>query len=266
MSSSTVPNTVNTDSFSSAPPNVKTFVNGVLTGIGAPINAVTEQSMLDWLANEQGGPNLPAFGKNQGNPLGVQTTGAGLAGAAGNVQGGINATVQTLLQPNYQSLVAAFRDGTSVSAINSQIVASPWNGAHYGGYKTFTAIANGTYSQAAQAAAMATPANKVNAPGGCGSKVGSNPAVPNNIVTIPHTSAGLTYCQAKALLGAMILSAGGVITVLGISTLLVGALGKSGAGKAVGRGAAPVIKIVQSTRRSSKSSPTPTVSEVEEAA
>jgi len=131
------------------PKDAVTFIQGVLKGIGAPINAQTEQGFVNWLANEQGGPNLTSFEANKGNPLGVMDPAGHAAGTSGNVQGGINATVANLLGGNYNNLVAAFRKGTSSAEIDQQVVASPWNGNRYGGAAQFTATATGQSTGAA---------------------------------------------------------------------------------------------------------------------
>jgi len=230
-------------------PNVKTFIDGVLRGVNAPVNAQTELGMYYWLANEQGGPSLSAFTQNQGNPLGVQTSSAQASGRSGNLQGGINATVQTLRGGNYNGLLAALRQGNSADAIVTQVVASPWNGNHYGGITTFLNTAGAPKNSkgmllpvGGQASVNAAPGGGVNGPApasaiasasdtGCNAKVGSNAALPHNIFTIPHTSTGLTYCEAKAFLGAMSIAAGGFLLVVGLITLVAGGKGGGVAGR-----------------------------------
>src|ERR1019366_2928403 len=95
------------------PADATTFIDGVLKGIGAPVNANTVQGFVNWLANEQGGPNLTSFEANKGNPLGVMDPAGQAAGKSGNVQAGIQATVNNLLAPDYANLVASFKTGTS---------------------------------------------------------------------------------------------------------------------------------------------------------
>lgn len=232
----------------------KAFIDGVLRGIGAPINPVTEQAMKNWLANEQGGPSLPDFAHNQGNPLGVQTTGASLAGATGNVNGGIAATVATLKSGNYGPVLTAFRHGKSVTQIDSSIVASPWNGSHYGGIKKYTAVAQGVPVPLSSAAQSISPGGGKSS---CGSK--------GQLFALPHTSFGLTYCQAKGLLGGTILVAGGVVMIIGISSLLVGTLGGK---KSAIAPTAVVLKTLSSRSGRTSRTPAPTAQTVplEEAA
>src|ERR1039458_6240724 len=134
------------------PASATQFIEGVLKGIGAPINGATVQAFTNWLADEQGGPNLPSFEGNRGNPLGVMDAAGHAGGASGNVEDGIKATVANLLGGNYNNLVAAFRRGTNSVEIDQQVVASPWNGNRYGGQAQFDATAGGTPPPAGGAA------------------------------------------------------------------------------------------------------------------
>jgi hypothetical protein len=122
------------------------FIDGVLRGIGAPVNAATVQAFTDWLANEQGGPDLTSFDANKGNPLGIQTPAAQASGKDGNVNTAISLTAEEL-RKSYPSIVSAFKS-SSVSDINNQIVDSAWNtgqtgGSGYGGLNNFTNVASG---------------------------------------------------------------------------------------------------------------------------
>lgn len=122
------------------------FIDGVLRGIGAPVNAATVQAFTDWLANEQGGPDLTSFDANKGNPLGIQTPAAQASGKDGNVNTAISLTAEEL-RTSYPSIVSAFKS-SSVSDINNQIVDSAWNtgqtgGSGYGGLNNFTNVASG---------------------------------------------------------------------------------------------------------------------------
>jgi hypothetical protein len=139
------------------PADAKTFIDGVLNGIGAPITSVTEQGFVNWLANEQGGPNLTTFENNKGNPLGIQTPEAQNAGHTGNLQQGITLTAQ-LLQNAYPGVVNAFKTATSPDQIGKEVVSSVWNGHHYGGVQSFDAVAQGT-------SAPSTPAPTSNTTG-----------------------------------------------------------------------------------------------------
>ena len=125
------------------------FIDGVLKKIKAPINSVTVLAMRDWLANEQGGPDLPTFVHNQGNPLGIQTPAAKTSGAKGDLQTAIDLTANEITQ-HYGAIAQAFQAGTSVDDITTQIVGPigglNWNGNNYGGTAVFAATAAGKSS------------------------------------------------------------------------------------------------------------------------
>ena len=229
------------------PADAKTFIDGVLRGIGAPVNNANEQAMLDWLANEQGGPNLPDFPKDQGNPLGVQTAGGSLAGATGNVQSGIDSTVNTLLGSNYTNLVAAFRAGDSTLGIDQQIVASPWNGAHYGGIRQFLKTAGvaaypGAVFSTVPPAPGATNEQVVEANSAPGCSAKGNVFGEGGVLGVGSFS--FTYCELKALTGGFLMIAGGFLMVVGAATLVLGGLGTKSGGVA-----APVVGIAAGVTR-----------------
>lgn len=249
-------------------PNVKQFVDGVITGIGAPVNSATETGMLWWLANEQGGPTLSSFSANQGNPLGVMDAAGQASGRSGNIQGGINATVANLLDGNYNGLVAAFRAGDSASAIATQIVASPWNKKRYGGLNTFLSKAG----VAKNSSGMYLPVSQVGPIGAQGPVTSQGtPAVGGCADMGDVFSFGgalgvggfsFTACERKALIGAMAMTAGGFLIVVGLITLVAGGKGGGIAGKVastftpVGRVASAVSGSGQQQQTDSSSSPT----------
>lgn len=81
---------------------------------------------------------------------------------------------------------------------------------------------------------------------GCGTKSGSNLGAPHNVFTIPHTSSGLTFCQAKAILGGLSVAAGGVVFIIGLASLLYATVGgKSAGAKAI----APVVLVAGNAGR-----------------
>jgi hypothetical protein len=136
------------------------FIDGVLKGIGAPVNATTVKAFTDWLANEQGGPDLTDFDTDKGNPLGIQTPAAQNSGKEGNLQTGIGLTVTEL--KNYPEIENAFKTGTSTDDIATQIVNSPWNtgksgGSGYGGLAKFNAVASGTSDTTGEPGAVTIP-------------------------------------------------------------------------------------------------------------
>lgn len=123
------------------PPQAKTYIDGVLKRIGAPITANTEKGFTLWLENEQGGTGLPSFTQNQGNPLGIQTPQAQESGKRGDLQTAIALTAQEL-NTNYQGIVDAFKSDAAPEAIGQAIVNTAWNngqanGTGYGGLASF---------------------------------------------------------------------------------------------------------------------------------
>lgn len=260
--------------------DVKTFVDGVLTGIGAPVNKVTETAMLNWLANEQGGPQLTAFETDKGNPLGVQTVEGAQSGRTGNIQGGVDATVTTLLGGNYAGVVNSFRAGNSVSAINSAIVASTWNRNHYGGLNVFTKTAGGGggnplgaggYLPIAQAGGSgltgSTPGSSSTPAQSSGTGCNAKGQVWGGIDLKVTSVGGFTYCELKALLGGLAMASGGVLIVVGLATLVVGGLGtKPVSFLGAASGVAPAIQFVKRVAPKRKPKAAPAEETTEEAA
>jgi len=249
MSDQTTYSNTTPTNWATIPSNAQTFIDGVLTGIGAPLNNETREAMYDWLANEQGGPGLPDFNQNQGNPLGVQSPGGELSGTTGSVQGGVNATVANLLAGNYNNLVAAFRAGKSTLGIDEQIVASPWNGSHYGGTGTFLTtagvpksdVSGATFLPLAPPGATNEQVVAANAPSaGCNAK--GNVFGEGGVLGIGSFS--FTYCELKALTGGFLMIAGGFLMVVGAATLVLGGLGTKSGGVA-----APVVGIAAGVTR-----------------
>jgi hypothetical protein len=252
---------------STIPGNAKQFIDGVLVGIQAPVNAQTEKAMYWWLANEQGGPGLTTFANNQGNPLGVQTSTAQGYGATGNVQGGVNVTVANLLGGNYNNLVAAFRKGTSATAIAQQIVQSPWNGNHYSGITTFLKTAGASTAGVTQGllfpvspvvagsdpsnlAATTPGSNTIAGTSDTGTGCSGKKPVFGGLDIKVTTIGGISACQGKAILGAAALVSGGIIMILGISLVAVGTLGgKGGIAAQVVAGVTPVGRAAKATGR-----------------
>lgn len=107
----------------------RSWAVSVLEGIRAPVTASNIDFLEHWQAAE-GGPSDNPLNTTLGQP-GAQ--GSSIRGY-GSVQAGVDATVQTLLQPAYSSVVQAFRKGSTEGTIGAAVIASPWDGsAHYAG-------------------------------------------------------------------------------------------------------------------------------------
>ena len=108
------------------PKDVRAFIDGVLTDIGAQATTTAVDGLAIWLENEQG-VNWTAFENNKGNPLGIQTAEAQAAGKSGDMAMGIKLTAQ-LLMSNYQTIVGALKTATSTTDIAQAIINSDWSG------------------------------------------------------------------------------------------------------------------------------------------
>lgn len=110
------------------------FAQGVLRGIGAPVNDVTQAAMLQWMAAEGGHWNNSAHYNPLNSTLGMP--GSGHMAKNPNIkayvdwQQGLEATVRTLTDSNsaygYAKIIDAFRSGSSAGDIYSAIGSSRW--------------------------------------------------------------------------------------------------------------------------------------------
>jgi hypothetical protein len=111
-----------------ATPQAPDFVSGVLKGIGAPVNSNTTQALRDWIAAEGGSASNPL-----NTTLGQDNAQGSAIKGYGTVQAGINATVSTLRNGLYNSVIAAFK-GSNQDQIRQAVINSPWSGSsHYAG-------------------------------------------------------------------------------------------------------------------------------------
>ncbi len=137
------------------------------------------------------------------------------------------------------AMAAVSQVGTYGPAPASQIAqAGTWPGSSPVGSALTPGGNTGSTSAATQAGNSIL--NAATTSSGCDAKVGGNPALPHMLFTIPHTSSGITFCQAKALMGGLAIFAGGVVIVIGMASLIVGSLGGRSKGAAA---IAPVILV-----------------------
>jgi hypothetical protein len=122
--------------------NAQAWAVAILQGLGAPTTAANVNSLADWFALEGGG--------GQNNPLNTTMSGPGSTGSINSVgvQGfstpadGVAATVATLNQPIFSSIVSALKSGNGLigdtaAAVESAL--SSWSG---GGYREITGSSN----------------------------------------------------------------------------------------------------------------------------
>jgi len=113
------------------------FAISVLQALGAPVNATNVSSLLSWMNAEGGNWNntatynplnttLPMPGStvmSGGNSAGVQ--------AYSSWSQGLAATVRTLQDPAYSSVVGALRNSAGCSSVAGAVAASPWGTGAY---------------------------------------------------------------------------------------------------------------------------------------
>lgn len=135
----------------------------ILQGIGAPVNQHTLGAMIGWFNAEGGNWNNSA----RFNPLNTTLSAPGASSinsvgvkSYGNWHQGINATVQTLRQPNMSSIVQAFKNSDPQGVIHA-IAGSPWGTSGSLVAQTIAAATGQRYSVPASAdvaRAMSQPA------------------------------------------------------------------------------------------------------------
>lgn len=151
---------------------------------------------------------------------------SGLSNWGGGSWDGQNGSVPNFTEAGYASAFAAHLPQAAAAVgqvgtfgpapASTTAQASKWPGTSGG-----PAVEAGGYSSSATLTAATTPPTS-----GCGSYVGSNPAEPNQIFTIPHTSWGITMCNWKAIKGGTILAAGAGLCVFSVALIVIAGLGQ----------------------------------------
>jgi hypothetical protein len=124
------------------------FATDLLTRINAPITDSNIAAMTTWMKFEGGGGGKSTgLGVNSAmfNPLNTTLRTSGSTGSMNSVgvqkyasyDAGLSATVQTLNNGRYNSILAALRQGTSTAAVLGAVNASPW-GTNIPGYTAET--------------------------------------------------------------------------------------------------------------------------------
>ncbi|HWC37238.1 MAG TPA: hypothetical protein VG476_01860 [Acidimicrobiales bacterium] len=123
-SSPTIPLTINTP---------QDFAVALLRALGDPVTSSNTEAIVAWYKREGGAWNSPAHF----NPLNTSMRMPGSYGINGSdVQSytswsqGLVATVATLNSGQYRGILAALSSGSSVSAVEGAVAASPW-GTHF---------------------------------------------------------------------------------------------------------------------------------------
>jgi hypothetical protein len=217
----------------------------LLQSIGAPVSAGNVQFIYDWEKSEGGGGKYNPL--NQGpvpNHPELTTTGSQYGGGAADYaswQAGLQGASDYLNMPNYTKVLAALKSGDSAGARNA-LWASPWAESHYGyGTNWFGGpIPGGTN---ALPAGFSFGTGTTGATGG--TQDASNSTDPLFCLwrisfPISGTTCVLSKTEARAILGGMLLIAGGIISLAGTAVLVAYGLKKTGVANAVG-GAMSVV-------------------------
>lgn len=207
----------------------------LLTAIGAPLTPTNLNALNYWGQSEgTAGSNNPlaVSGKfpNATKCLAQCGTGSPVYAYATEADGvAANASFLTGNGGAYKNVVQAFVKNQGLQAIWAAVNGSGWcKGCQSGKYPSVLYGALGgnapPISQAGQGAGTSTPANGV----GCSSK--------GKIFGIAGLS--FSYCQGKALVGGLLVGAGGVMALTGVLIVVAWGLGHTSAG----RGAAQIVR------------------------
>lgn len=101
------------------------FYQAVLRGLGAPWNSATQRFLYAWRQAEGGSARYNPFNTTQRMPGSVAYNTVGVQHYP-DAATGVAATVKTLLNGRYPTLVASMREGRSARAMADALAASPW--------------------------------------------------------------------------------------------------------------------------------------------
>ena len=116
--------------------NEKQFATDILKQVGAPVTAENLAALTTWMKFEGGGGGkATGLGKNsanwnplntkQGAPGSTSMNSVGVQSYLSKDQG-LDATVKTLQNGNYDQVLSALKEGKSSSAVLAAVAASPW--------------------------------------------------------------------------------------------------------------------------------------------
>lgn len=100
------------------------FFAGVLSGIGAPDTPENRRALQAWQQAEGGSADNP-WNTTQDAPGATEINSVGVK-RYGDVQTGITATIQTLLNGRYANIISALKSGNNAMAVADAIEQSPW--------------------------------------------------------------------------------------------------------------------------------------------
>ncbi len=202
-----------------APSSSGIWYRDVLADIGAPDTPTNEQALQAWHTSEGTSPNAYNWLATSGT-YGQQTNGV-IAPNNGypihsfsTYDGGVAATAANIKQ--YPTIVAAFKDGSSLSKIYGAINATAWcKGCQGGNYPSALATLVGNPKIAATVAAQqaGTPI-----PGACDNQVYLINASPYHFIN---------QCQLRAIMGGALVGIGGLGMFVAVALFVAAGFGKS---------------------------------------
>ena len=214
--------------------NYPAWEYALLAKINAPVNAVTLIGLNLWGKSEgvEATANNPLAITNPNQEFGPDSGTINSAGVAqfATMQQGVDATANFLSAPDYAGIVTAFQRGTSLNAIFQAINNSPWcsncQGGNYPSALAAYAGATGTKLTSIPIYHGGSPSGSEAVTGGAAeSSAGFYQCNKSTTIigggdSIIHFNI-LDACQAKALVGGLLVGAGVVVMVAG-GVLLLG--------------------------------------------
>jgi len=213
--------------------NYPAWEYALLAKLNAPVNAITLVGLNLWAKSEgvEATANNPLAITDPNQEFGPDTGTINSAGVAsfGSMGDGVDATANFLSAPDYAGIVTALRQGTSLNAIYQAINASPWCRNCQGGDYPNAFVG---YTGVSSVQLGSIPIFHGGSPSGSGAVTGGAAESAagfyqcNKSTTIIGGGDSIIHfnildaCQAKALVGGLLIGAGVVVMVFGGVLLL----------------------------------------------
>lgn len=237
----------------------------MLKAAGLPTTTNNVNNVVRWMAAEE----PPANWYDRNNPLNASlgTSSTDGTGSYPSLTVAAQETAAMLRQSNMSAIYNALAANAPLATFSAAVVSSPWASSHYGGNPNYltgiaqpsTVLAGGDSNTGTVTNAGGTQvAPAGNDAGGVGCSGGGIDILGAHI---------FTNCQRKALVGGLLIGAGGFVMLIGTVLIATYGLGHTAAGQAVaksipvaGNAVAAVTRtsgLPKGERPSSESSPAP---------
>jgi len=199
---------------SGQPTVVQTATNYVwaaelLNDAGLPPTPNNIHNITSWMVSEEPASNW--FDRN--NPLNASlgTSSSDGTGSYPSLNVAATQTATMLRQSNMNGIYQALANNAPFATFEAAVVASPWASGHYGGH---------LFSGTAPTVAVTGQTLAAGTPGSAGGTMGSSHCGGGAGVTIPVVNTTFfDGCQIKALVGGLLVGAGGVMLLTGFVLL-----------------------------------------------